>query len=81
MEKCGKSYYIYVIMGLQESAETFQRMRTCCRLAHIKGDLRLYILPVVDNCIVHMYRIPHDVCKKTYGILVEFFCRSDHNIS
>ena len=56
-------------------------MCPCCRLAHIKGDLRLYILPVIDNSIVHMYRVPHDICKKTYRILMKLFCRTDHHIS
>ena len=56
-------------------------MCSCRRLAYIKRNLRLHILPVIDHCIVHMYRIPHDVCKKTYCIFVKFLCMLDHNIS
>ena len=56
-------------------------MRSCRRLTYIKSDLRLYILPFVYHCIVHMYRIPHDVCKKTYCIFVKFLRRLDHDIS
>ena len=81
VKKCSKSYYIHIIMGIQKSAEAIHGMCTCCRLTHIKSDLRFYIFPVIDNCIVHMHRIPHDICKKAYRILMELFRRADHNIS
>ena len=81
MEKRRKTHHIYIFMAFEITAEAFQRMCSCRRLTYIKSDLRLYILPVVYHCIVHMYRIPHDVCKKTYCIFVKFLRRLDHDIS
>ena len=74
MEKCSKTHYIHILMGFQETAETFQRILSCGRLTYVKGHLRLHVLPVVDNCIVHMNRIPHNICKKAYGILMKRNC-------
>ena len=56
-------------------------MFSCFRLTNIKSNLRFNIFPVIYHCIIHMNRIPHNVCKKTYCILVKKFCRFDHYIS
>ena len=74
VEKCCKTYYIHILMGFQETTETFHRILSCGRLAHVKGHLRLHILPVIDNCIVHMNRIPHNIRKKAYSILMKRHC-------
>ena len=78
MEKCSKTHYVHILMGFQETAETFQRVLSCGRLTYVKGHLRLHVLPVVDNCIVHMNRIPHNICQKAYGILMEGYCLNLH---
>ena len=40
-------------------------------LAHIEGNLMLYILPAICDKVVHMYRVPHDKCQKADRVLVE----------
>ena len=40
------------------------------RLAHVKGDLVLEILPVVRHRVVHMHRIPDDVGQERHGIVM-----------
>ena len=81
MEKGGEAYHIHILVGIKESAEALQRMSSCFWLAHIKGDLRLYIFPVVYHCIVHMYRIPHNISQKTYRIIMKSLRRFDGHIT
>jgi len=81
MEKGGEAYHIHILVGIKESAEALQGMSSCFWLAHIKGDLRLYIFPVVYHCIVHMYRIPHNISQEADGILMERFYRCNYHIS
>ena len=80
MEKGGEAYHIHILVGVKESAEALQGMSSCLWLAHIKGDLRLYIFPVVYHCIVHMYRIPHNISQEADGILMERFYRCNYHI-
>ena len=81
MEKCREPYYIYIRMRIQESAQTLHRMCPGLWLAHIKGNLRFYILPFIYDCIVHVYRIPHNISQEAYGIFMKRLCRSDNHIS
>ena len=80
MEECSKTHYIYIWMCFQETAQSFQRKLSCKRLAYIKSHLRLYIFPVIYNCIVHMNRIPHNISKEAYCIIMERNC-INHYIS
>ena len=81
MEKCSETHNIHIFMGIQESAQTFQRMSFCFWLAHIKCDLWLYIFPVIYYCIIHVYRVPHNICQKAYSVFMKQLCRSDHYIT
>ena len=81
MEKGGEANHIDIRMAVQETAETLQGMGSCLWLAHIKGDLGLYVLPVVYHCVVHMYRVPHNICQEAYGVLMEKLRRGDYHIS
>ncbi|CDD87270.1 unknown [Blautia obeum CAG:39] len=81
VKKCRKTYYIHILMRIKETAETLQGMRSCLWLTHIKSDLRLHVLPVIYNCIIHMYRVPHDICQEADGIFMKKLRRCDHNIS
>ena len=81
MEKCRKTYYIHILMRIKETTETLQGMCSCLRLTHIKSDLRLYVLPVIYDSIIHMNRVPHDICQKADRIFMKKFRRCDHDIS
>ena len=78
MEECSETYYIYIWVCFQETAQSFQRKLSCKRLAHVKSHLRLYIFPVIYNCVVHMNRIPHNVSKEAYCIIMERNGINDH---
>ena len=71
MEKCCESDNINIIVSVKESAKSVERMCSCLWLTNIKGNLRFNIFPLVDNSVVHMNRVPHNVSKETYRILVE----------
>ena len=71
-ERC-KPYNIDILVRVKEFAQSFHRVRSCFRLTDVKGNLRLDV-PVVDNRIVHMYGIPHDIGKKAYRILMKRLC-------
>ena len=66
---------------LAEFPQTLHTEFVSLWLTHIKSNLMLYIFPVIDNGIVHMYRIPHDISQKTYGIIMERNGRSNGHIS
>ena len=78
MEKCRKSQNIYIRMLFDEFLQTFHRIRMCLWLSHIKCKLMFYILPVIYHRIIHMYRIPQDICQKTYGIIMKRCCLNDY---
>ena len=81
MEKSSKSYDIYILMCVQKSAQTLHRICSCFRLTHIKCDLWFHILPFIYYCIVHMYRIPHNICQETYRIFMKWLCSSEYYIT
>ena len=81
MEKCSKAHNIHILMSIQKSAQTFQGISFCFRLAHIKCNLRFHIFPVIYYCIVHVYRIPHDICQEAYSVFMKQLCSSDHYIT
>ena len=81
MEKCGKSYDIYILMSVQKSAQALQRMSSCFRLAHIKCDLWFYVLPFIYYRIIHMYRVPHNICQEADCIFMKQFCSRNHYVS
>ena len=67
--------------ALQEAAQALHRICLCLRLPDIEGDLFLYILPSVRHCIVHMYRIPHDVSQKAHSIIMVQPGGADHHVT
>ncbi|CCZ27245.1 unknown [[Ruminococcus] torques CAG:61] len=67
-------------MILNKFSQTFQCILMCLRLTDIKGDLMLYIFPVICYGIVHMHRIPHDIGEEAHSILMERNCL-DRNLS
>ena len=71
MEKCGKTKYVYIRMILNKLSQTLHCIFMRLWLTYIKCDLMLNIFPVICNCIVHMHRIPHNISKETYCILME----------
>ena len=40
-------------------------------------NLLLHALPVIGYRIVHMHRIPHNICEETYGIIMELLRARD----
>ena len=70
MEKCCKSYNVNILMGVKKFAKPFKRMCSCFRLTNVKCYLRLNV-PFIYHRIIHMYRIPHNVSKKTNRIFME----------
>ena len=67
-------------IGLEILPEPVHGKLVCLRLTYIKGDLLFKISPAVGDCIVHVYRIPHDVSQEAYRIIMEFFCSVDDHI-
>ena len=81
MEKCGIADDIDMRICFTEFPQTLHTEFMCLWLTHIKCDLMLYVFPVVDNGIVHVHRIPHDISQKTYGIIMEWCRRINGHIS
>ena len=71
MEKCSETQHIYIGMLLNKFAQALHRIFMCLWLSYIKGNLMLHILPVIDHRIIHVHRIPHNVCQKAYCIVME----------
>ena len=46
----------------------------CFRLPYVKRNLMFEIFPVICHRIVHMYRIPDNICQKAYCIFMKRFC-------
>ena len=80
MEKCRITDNIYMWICLAELPQTLHTEFMCLWLTHIKCNLMLHVFPVVDNGIVHVHRIPHNVSQKTYGIIMERYCRINGHI-
>ena len=78
VKKCSKTKHIHIWMILNKFTKPFHRIIMSFRLAHIKRNLMLHTLPVICHCIVHMHRIPHDICKKAYRIIMERLCARDY---
>ena len=81
MEKCGVADHINMGIVLNKFPQPLHGKLFCLRLAHVKGDLLFKVCPSVCHGIVHMYRIPHDVCQEADRIVVEFFCSMNSHIS
>ena len=80
MEEGGKADHIHIRVLVQELAQPLHGMGVGLGLAHIKGDLRLRIFPVVDHRVIHIHRVPHNVGQKADGVLVEGHS-TDHHIA
>ena len=70
MEKGGVADHIHIGMILNKLPQTLFGMFSGFWLTHIKCQLVFKIFPVIGDCIVHMYRIPDQICQKTYRIIV-----------
>ena len=81
MEKCCITNNINMRIVFDVFAKTLHCKFFCLWLTNVECDLFFHTLPVIDYCIVHMYRIPHNVCKKTYCIIMEFLCVVNCDIS
>ena len=71
MKKGGEPQHIHIRMRFDKFSQTLHGIYMSLWLPHIKRNLVLHILPVIDHRIVHMYRIPHNICKKAYGIIMK----------
>ena len=80
MEEGGKADHIHIRVLVQKPAQPLHRVGVGLGLAHIKGDLRLRIFPVVDHRVIHIHRVPHNVGQKADGVLVEGH-GADHHIA
>ena len=80
MEERGEPENINIRMLLNELTQALHRIFMRLGLSHIKGDLMLHILPVIYNSVIHMYRIPHNIGKKTYCIIMKCLCTVDCHI-
>ena len=74
MEKRSIAQHIYMRIIFDEFPQAFHGIFMCLRLAHVECDLLFKICPAVCHCIVHMYRVPHDVCEEAHCIIMEFLC-------
>ncbi len=71
MEKCGEPKYVDVRVFLYEFPQTLHRKSMSLGLPYVKGDLVFHIFPVIDDRIVHMHRIPHDISQEADRIIME----------
>ena len=81
MEKCGISNHINMRIIRDIFTKTIQRILMGFGLAHIESDLLFKICPSISHCIVHMHRIPHNICKKADGIIVKCYRLMDRDVS
>ena len=70
---------IYIGMVCNEFSQALHGKYLSLRLANIKGNLMLYILPAINYSIVHVHRIPHNKSQEAYGILMEGLCLWNHH--
>ena len=70
VEERGKAYYIDIGVAFEILAQTAQGVGMGLGLAYIKRNLMLDVLPVVDDGVVHMNRVPNQVGQKADGVLM-----------
>ena len=80
MEKCRITDHVDMWIVLNIFSETLHGIFVCLWLTHIKCDLLFKVCPSVCHRIVHMYRIPHNIGKKTYCIIMKCLCTVDCHI-
>ena len=81
MEKCGIADHIHMRVICDKFSQSFHGVFMGLWLAHIKSDLFLKVLPSVCHRIVHMHRIPHDICQKAHRIIMKSLWTADDHIS
>ena len=70
MEERGIADHVHIRMLRDELAQALHGIGAGLRLAHVKGDLVLDALPVVDHGVIHMHRIPDQIAEEGNGVLV-----------
>ena len=74
MEKRRIANDIDIWMLLAEFTQALHGIFMCFRLPYVKRNLMFEIFPVICHRIVHMYRIPDNICQKAYCIFMKRFC-------
>ena len=77
MEKCGIADHVNMRIVLDVFPQALHGKFLCLWLAHVKGNLLLKVCPAICHCIIHMHRVPHNVSKETYCVIMEFLCAMD----
>ena len=63
-----------------ELSQSIHGISVSFRLTDVKGDLLFKILPSVCHRIIHVYRIPHNVCQKAHCIIMKSLCSPDRHV-
>ena len=73
MKKRSIPQYVYMRIFFNKFPQTLHGVFMCFWLSYIKRNLLFKICPSVCYRIVHMYRIPHNIRKEAYRIIMKFF--------
>ena len=69
--------HVHIRMLCTVFTQTLHGILMCFRLSDIKCNLMFKILPAICHSIVHMNRIPDNICQKADCIFMERFCIVD----
>ena len=69
--------HVHIRMLCTVFTQTLHGILMCFRLSDIECDLMFKILPAICHSIVHMNRIPDNICQKADCIFMERFCIVD----
>ena len=72
---------IHIRMLRDKSAQPLHGVGVGLWLAHIKRNLLFHIFPAVGHGIIHMHRVPHNVCQKTDRVTVERLRLVDRHVA
>ena len=81
MEKRSVTDHVDMRIIRNKLSQPLHRIFVCLRLTYVKSDLFFKIFPAICHCIVHMYRIPHNIGKETDCIIMKCLRAVDRNIS
>ena len=70
VEERGIAHDVHIRVALQEGAQALQAECMRLGLAHVEGDLVLKVLPIVDDGVVHVHRVPDEVAQEADRVLM-----------